>query len=244
MKNKFEIIPAIDLRNGEVVRLSQGEDVRKTIYNSDAAEIAKKWIDEGAEWIHIVNLDAAFDEKNSLNQLAIESIVRVAGKNISLQIGGGIRSIKQIENVIKMGFSRVVLGTVVIENPLFGKEAINTFGSDMLAFGLDAKDSILMSHGWKRNSTISTFELTDSLANFGAKTIIYTNIKNDGMQNGVDWQIAKKISEDYHLNVIASGGTSTLDDIFQVKKANLSGIIIGRALYENNFTLTEAINVY
>ncbi len=241
--SKFTIYPAIDLRNGTVVRLRQGKADQQTDYSSAPSKVAKEWIEQGAAWLHVVNLDGAFGDASPMNASAIQSILEAGKNKVKIQLGGGLRTRDQIAAALQQGVSRVVLGTAVIENPAFGEAVLAEFGGDKIAFGFDAHKQELMSWGWQSGSGVEMKTLAERLAKAGAKTIIYTNIQKDGMQSGVDWQNAKLLSEQTGLAVIASGGTATLDDIAAVHTAGLAGVIVGRALYEGNFTLKEALNV-
>jgi len=239
---EFIIYPAIDLRDGKVVRLRQGNANQQTQYSDAPAEIAAGWIAQGAEWLHVVNLNGAFGESTKQNEQAIHQISATVKNNVKIQLGGGIRTIQQINAAFELGVSRVVLGTSVIENPSFGVDVLGRFGGDKIAFGFDALGQELMSRGWQSASGMNMIALAEKLGKAGAKTLIYTNIEKDGMQTGVDWENTKQLAEQTRLEVIASGGTATLKDIVQVQKAGLAGVIIGRALYEGNFTLKEALN--
>ena len=239
---KFSIYPAIDLRGGMVVRLRQGKGDQQTNYSASPTEAAEEWINQGAEWLHVVNLDGAFGKEASMNEAAIQSILAIGKSKVKVQLGGGLRTMKQIGAAFDMGIARIVLGTAVIENPTFGEEALRRFGGEKITFGLDALGQELMSRGWQSGSGMKMFTLAKSLSRAGAKTLIYTNIQKDGMQTGVDWENAKNLSDQTGMEVIASGGTASLDDIAAVRKAGLGGVIVGRALYEGNFTLKEALN--
>ncbi len=241
--SEFIVYPAIDLRYGEVVRLRQGKGDQQTVYGNQPADVAQDWIEQGAEWLHVVNLNGAFGEGTKENATAIEKIVSVGEQRVNIQLGGGLRTVAQIETALTVGVARVVLGTAVIENPSFGVELLNRFGGDQIAFGFDALGDELMTQGWQSHSGVSMASLAKILADAGAKTLIFTNIKKDGMQTGVDWKNAKQLAQQTGLTVIASGGAASLDDIAEVKAAGLAGVIVGRALYEENFTLKEAINV-
>ena len=241
--DNFELYPAIDLRGGKVVRLSQGKPDQQTDYSNTPSAVAEKWIGQGARWLHVVNLDGAFSETSGKNEAAIQAIIASGQSRTKIQLGGGLRTFEQIATALNMGITRVVLGTAIIENPEFGEAVLEKFGGDRIAFGFDALDQELMSRGWQSASGVKTLPLAKQLAKAGAKTIIYTNILKDGMQTGVDWQNAKLLSDQTGLTVIASGGTTNLEDIRAVQKAGLGGVIIGRALYEGNFTLKEALNV-
>jgi phosphoribosylformimino-5-aminoimidazole carboxamide ribotide isomerase len=240
---QFTIYPAIDLRGGRVVRLRQGKSNQETDYGNSPSNVAREWISQGTKWLHVVNLDGAFGESSIKNESAIKSILNLRKNDVQIQLGGGVRTIKQIDTALKMGIDRIVLGTSVIENPEFGEEVLDKFGGERIALGFDAVGKQLMSRGWQSASGMHVLPLADRFVNAGAITLIYTNILKDGMQTGVDWEYAKIISDQTGLEVIASGGTTNLADIEAVRKAGLAGVIIGRALMEGNFTLKEAINV-
>jgi phosphoribosylformimino-5-aminoimidazole carboxamide ribotide isomerase len=240
--DNFILYPAIDLRNGKVVRLKQGSPDRLTEYDSSPGKSAEQWIAQGAEWLHVVNLDGAFGEKSSPNLEAVEQIILAAGGKAMVQFGGGLRSLQDIDLVLNSGISRVVLGTAVIENPSFAEKVLATFGGERVSFGLDAIGRKLMSRGWQTPAEVDLYTLADRLVNSGAKTVIYTNILKDGMESGVDWQTASELSQRTGLEVIASGGTNNLQDIRDVRAAGLAGVIVGRALYEGKFQLKEALH--
>lgn len=241
--SEFIVYPAIDLRFGKVVRLRQGKGDQQTIYGNNPKAIAQDWIEQGAEWLHVINLNGAFGEGTEENEAAIEKILEAGKNEVKIQLGGGIRTADQIKAALALGVNRIVLGTSVIENPVIGLEFLNSFGGEKIAFGFDALGQELMSRGWQTRSGLSMKTLAEKLAAAGAETLIYTNINKDGMQTGVDWINAKKLANQTALRVIASGGTATLEDIASVRAAGLAGVIVGRALYEGNFSLQEALNV-
>jgi phosphoribosylformimino-5-aminoimidazole carboxamide ribotide isomerase len=241
--SEFIVYPAIDLRFGEVVRLRQGKGDQQTVYGNNPKTIAQDWIEQGAEWLHVVNLNGAFGEGTEENEAAIQKIVTAGKDRVKIQLGGGIRTADQIKAALALGISRIVLGTSVIENPTFGIEALSWFGREKIAFGFDALGQELMSRGWQSHSGLNMAALAGRLAQAGAETLIYTNINKDGMQTGVDWKNTKKLADRTGMRVIASGGTATLKDIASVQAAGLAGVIVGRALYEGNFSLREALNV-
>jgi phosphoribosylformimino-5-aminoimidazole carboxamide ribotide isomerase len=241
--NNFTIYPAIDLSGGAVVRLRQGKRDQRTDYSNSPSEVARKWIEQGAQWIHVVNLDGAFGDSSNENESAILDILKQGENKVKIQLGGGLRTIEQIDAALGLGISRIVLGTAVIENPEFGEEVLDRYGGGKIAFGFDALGDELMSRGWQSPSGVGMKQLAEKLTLAGAETLIYTNIQKDGMQTGVDWENAKTLADQTGLEVIASGGTSNLADVEAVCKAGLPGVIIGRALYEGNFSLEEAINV-
>ena len=241
--SEFIVYPAIDLRFGKVVRLRQGMGDLQTVFGNDPKAAAENWIGQGAEWLHVVNLNGAFGEDTEENEAAIEQIVAVSKGRVKIQLGGGLRTTEAIETALAFGVNRVVLGTSVIENPEFGKIVLNRFGGEKIAFGFDALGQQLMSRGWQSPSGLSMTILGEELAAAGAETLIYTNIKKDGMHTGIDWENAKQLADHTGLSVIASGGTATLEDISSVRAAGLAGVIVGRALYEDKFSLQEALNV-
>jgi phosphoribosylformimino-5-aminoimidazole carboxamide ribotide isomerase len=241
--SEFIVYPAVDLRFGKVVRLRQGKGDQQTEYGDNPIPIVQDWIEQGAEWLHVINLNGAFGEETEENEAAIKLIIEEGKDKVKIQLGGGIRTVDQITIALALGVSRIVLGTSVIENPDFGIEVVSLFGGEKIAFGFDALGQELMSRGWQSHSGLSMPVLAEKLAQAGAETLIYTNIKKDGMQSGVDWKNAKQLAEQTGLSVIASGGTATLEDITNVRAARLAGVIVGRALYEGNFSLQEALNV-
>lgn len=240
---EFIVYPAIDLRDGKVVRLQQGKGDRQTVYGDDPAKTAKEWIQQGASWLHVVNLNGAFGEDTAENESAIKLIAAVGAGKIKIQVGGGLRTADQIQEAFNLGVSRVVLGTAVIEDPEFGEQVLAEFGGERITFGFDAVGQELMSQGWQSGSGVDMLDLAKRLAGAGAKTLIYTNILKDGMQTGVDLENTKQLADQTGLAVIASGGTASLADIAQVRTAGLAGVIVGRALYEGVFTLKEALDV-
>jgi phosphoribosylformimino-5-aminoimidazole carboxamide ribotide isomerase len=237
----FTIYPAIDLRQGQVVRLRQGDPTQQKAYSPDPAKVARGWQEGDATWLHIVNLDGAFGENTQSNQIAIKAVLNACGSRMSTQLGGGIRTLSDIESALKLGLTRVILGTAALESLEFAKQAIGEFGREQIVFGLDARDGMLMTRGWKSASNHSLFDFATALKEIGAVRIIYTNIATDGMGTGNDTQNTRQLATQTSLDVIASGGIATVDDVRQVKEAGLSGVIIGHALYENKISLKEAI---
>jgi phosphoribosylformimino-5-aminoimidazole carboxamide ribotide isomerase len=237
----FVVYPAIDLRNGQVVRLRQGDPGRQNVYSTDPAQVAGGWLAEGAEWLHVVNLDAAFGEEAKANRAALGAIVHRCAGGVEIQLGGGLRSLEEIDLALEAGAARVVVGTAAIEDPTFAARALERFGRQV-AFALDAAYGHLKTHGWRKESAQSVIEFGRFLANQGASTVIVTDIDRDGMATGVDWGSAADLAGKTGLAVIASGGVASLTDIRNAKKAGLAGIIVGRALYEKRFTLSEALS--
>ncbi len=234
----FTIYPAIDLRGGKVVRLKEGDPARMTSYSDDPAEMAKRWIDAGAAWLHVVNLDGAFGESDNANRDALESILK---HGAHVQFGGGMRSLESIEAALALGVSRVVLGTIAIEQPDIVRDALTRFGAERIAVGIDARDGFVRTRGWKDNSGVSALDLALQMSSFGLATIIFTDVSRDGLGSGLNIPATRELSEKSGLDVIASGGVHTIDDVKAAKDAGLTGCIIGRALYDGTVDLEEAI---
>jgi phosphoribosylformimino-5-aminoimidazole carboxamide ribotide isomerase len=240
----FTIYPAIDLRHGKVVRLKEGDPARMKAYSDDPAQTARKWFSLGTHWLHLVNLDGAFDESDSSNRLALDSILKVAREfNACVQFGGGIRSLEAIKNAIALGVNRVILGTIAIEKPEVVKEALETFGPEKIAVGIDARNGLVRVRGWKEGSDITAVDLANQMRTFGLRTVIFTDIRRDGLGNGLNIPSTRELSEVSGLDVIASGGVHTLEDVLAARSADLCGVIIGRALYEDTLDLKEALGL-
>ena len=239
----FTVYPAIDLRNGKVVRLKEGDPARMTSYSDDPAQTARQWFNLGARWLHVVNLDGAFGESDSTNRTAVDSILQVAKEfSASVQFGGGMRSLPAVEDAIALGVNRVVLGTIAIEEPQVVEAALKKFGAEKIAVGIDARDGIVRLRGWKADSGISTADLALQMRTLGLRTVIFTDIRRDGLGSGLNIASTRELADTSGLDVIASGGVHTLEDVLAARDAKLSGVIIGRALYENTIDLREALS--
>lgn len=229
----FIIFPAIDLRGGQVVRLKEGDPNRQTHYDTSPAAAARRWIHAGARWLHVVNLDGAFGENTSANQQALRQILAEARQDgVQVQMGGGLRSPESIQSAFDSGVSRVVLGTIIVEQPQVIANALKRWGAERIAAGLDARDGRIQVRGWQNDSPLSALELALSLRDQGLRWVIFTDIARDGMQTGLNLPATTTLAHESGLNVIASGGVSRLEDVVQAKAAGLHGAIIGRALYE------------
>jgi len=237
----FTIYPAIDLRKGQVVRLMQGDPGRQTTYSTDPAQVAVRWLEAGARWLHVVNLNGAFGEADQENQSALVAILEQAHlRNAQVQLGGGLRTLEGIESALRLGVHRIILGTAALEMPALLNQAAKNYGAEQIAIALDALQGVVWKRGWTQESDKAVLSVGKELANLGFHTVIYTDIKRDGMGSGVDIPSAQTLAA-LGLEVIASGGVHTLEDIRRVRQAQLSGVIIGRALYEGNFRLEEAL---
>ncbi|MBW6472028.1 MAG: 1-(5-phosphoribosyl)-5-[(5-phosphoribosylamino)methylideneamino]imidazole-4-carboxamide isomerase [Anaerolineaceae bacterium] len=232
---KFTVYPAIDLMNGNVVRLKQGDPSQKTIYSSEPEKMAKKWLDVGAKWLHVVNLDGAFDDEDNKNIKAIKRILLETKDNpINIQMGGGLRSLEMIKQTLDLGIHRVILGTIAVEKLDMVEIAIQEFGHEKIIIGIDARDGVVRTHGWTVDQPLDALTLSQNLRRIGVKTIIYTDISRDGVGGGVNLNSTVELAQKSGLDVIASGGIYSNEDVLAVKKAGLSGVIIGRALYEQS----------
>ncbi len=234
----FTIYPAIDLRGGRVVRLKEGDPARLTAYSNDPAETAQRWLDAGATWLHIVSLDGAFGESDAANRLALESILKL---NAHVQLGGGLRSLGAIDVALSLGAHRVVLGTIAIERPDVVADALKNYGAEKIAVGIDARDGLVRVRGWKDDSGVSAADLAIQMQTLGLRTTIFTDVRRDGMGHGLNIPATRALAKVSGLDVIASGGVHTIDDVMAARDANLSGVIIGRALYEETIDLRAAL---
>lgn len=238
----FTIYPALDLRAGKVVRLKEGDPARMTSYSDDPVQMARHWLSKGARWLHVVNLDGAFDENDSLNQDSLSEISEAAKAfGAQIQFGGGLRSADDIQRAIDLGVARVVLGTIAIRQPEVVVETLHEFGAERIAVGIDARQGLAYVRGWMENSGIPAMDLAIQMQTLGLRTIIFTDISRDGVGRGLNLTFTHQLSEGSGLDIIASGGVHTLDDVIAARDANLSGVIIGRALYEGTLELKEAL---
>ena len=233
----MRIYPAIDIKNGECVRLSQGRFDDVTVFYKDPVEVAKMWEGAGAEFLHIVDLDGAADGF-SKNFDVVASIVKSV--NIPVQIGGGIRTANTIESYIQNGINRVILGTAAIKDIDFTKAAIEKYG-DKIVIGIDAKDGFAAVEGWMEVSDRSAVDFAKQVERWGAKTIIYTDISKDGMLSGPNFEAMEQMANSVSCDVIASGGVSSIEDIEKLKTCGVEGAIVGKALYVNKINISEAI---
>lgn len=238
----FDIYPAIDLRRGQVVRLIEGDPDRQTTYYHDPAQIARKWCQEGAAWLHVVNLDGAFGEQSRANIAALAAILDVTHKyNVKVQFGGGLRSQSDVEDLLKKGVNRVILGTMAATRQDLVKQIVHIHGSERIAAGIDARHDEVFTHGWTAGSGLSPIEFGRQLYGLGIRWTIFTDINRDGLETGVNISASRQLAESTGLNIIASGGVHALTEIESAAAGGLAGIIVGKALYENRFTLQEAL---
>jgi len=236
------IIPAIDLKDGRCVRLAQGDFRRVTIYSDDPVQVAKAWQDSGAERIHVVDLDGSL-AGSPQNKNVIQNIVEEV--KVPIQVGGGIREIKTIEAYIKMGVDWIILGTMALRDKVFVRKACDIFKGNII-LGIDANDGKVAVTGWTEQTSESAIDVAKRYEGYGLAAIVYTDIKRDGMETGVNTEATKSIAEAVDIPVIASGGVSSIHDIKKlcdVEKFGITGVIIGKALYSGTISLKEAIHL-
>ncbi len=237
------IIPAIDLLDGKVVRLEQGDYQRVKVYSETPVEVAKAWKGKGAKLLHIVDLDGARDGKPK-NLDSVEKIIKETSAEVEL--GGGIRDIETIEKVFTIGVSRAILGTAAICKRNFARKCITKYSGERIIFSLDARNKQVFSEGWGLDSGYALTDLIKEFEPMGPKRIIYTDITKDGMMCGPNIQGIKDVLKSTNLEVIASGGVSGIDDVKKLKTLEpkgLKGVIIGKALYEGKIDLEKAIEI-
>jgi phosphoribosylformimino-5-aminoimidazole carboxamide ribotide isomerase len=231
----FIVFPAIDLRSGQVVRLKEGDPARQTAYSPDPAAVARRWIDAGARWLHVVNLDGAFDQPDAANARALADILQVAQPaGIPVQFGGGLRSSDSIERALTLGVTRVMLGTLAVEQPVVLAEALHRWGAERVGASLDARDGRVQVRGWQSDTPLLAADATDRLRAAGMEWLVFTDIARDGLQTGLNLSATVALARSSGLRVIASGGVSRLEDVQAAKHAGLAGAIVGRALYEGS----------
>lgn len=234
------VFPAIDILSGRAVRLAQGDYERVTVYNEDPVAQARSFAEQGAQWLHVVDLDGARDGVPG-NIDVIERIVAEVG--LPVQTGGGIRSLETLERLDAAGTSRMVLGTKLATDPSFVTEAVARFG-DRIVAGIDARDGMVAVQGWREGTSTPAQELVAELRELGISHLVYTDISRDGMQTGVNVEAYEHIAETAGFAVIASGGISTLDDLSALAALGpdvVEGAITGRAIYEGSFSLKHAL---
>ncbi len=251
------IFPAIDLRQGKCVRLRQGRPEAETVFSDDPVAMAEHWVSQGAQWLHVVNLDGAFGQASSpplsppqlwggssKNLRVVGEIV--AAVAIPVQFGGGLRTMADIEEALGLGVARVVLGTVAVEEPSLVAEAVQRFGAERIVVGIDARRGKVATHGWQEVSSLTATELAFRVRELGVERVVYTDIARDGMLSGVNVEAVRELAQHTGLKVIASGGVSSLDDLRRLKEVEASGVegvIVGQALYTGALDLREAIEI-
>ncbi len=236
------IIPAVDIKNGKCVRLFQGRLESETVFSDDPAAMAKRWENEGAEIIHVIDLDGAV-EKSPKNLNSIQRIIESVAAYI--QVGGGIRTAETAKMYLDLGVKRVIIGTEAIKNPKFVKDACKAF-PDQIVVGIDARDGLVAIEGWTETTRIKAVDLARRFEDCGVAAINFTDIHRDGMETGPNIEATRRIAEAVSIPVVASGGVSTIEDIkklMPLEAVGVVGVIIGRALYSGSLSLKAAIEV-
>ncbi len=231
------IYPAIDIKDGKCVRLTQGSFSDVTVYGEDPLAMAKKWEEKGADYIHLVDLDGALAGSGINRKVIIEIANSVS---VPVQTGGGIRTLEDIRELIEGGVSRVILGTAAVKNPDLLAEAVKTYG-DKIAVGIDAKDGLVAISGWEEVSSLSALDFAKQVTEQGVRTIIYTDIVIDGMFTGPNVSAMQQMAETVSADIIASGGVGSKEDILSLLPTKVSGVIVGKALYTEKVDLSDAI---
>lgn len=232
------VYPAIDLRGGKVVRLMEGDPNRQTVFSDDPLKMAQRWVDEGAEWLHMVNLDGALGTANDNLD-----ILKAVGKlDVNVQFGGGLRSMADIENALALGAKRVVLGTLAAKQPEVVSQALEQFGTEAICVAMDAKNGRVTTEGWTKSTDLTPIEFGRLMAKRGVIHALFTDVHRDGSLAGVNIEDTVALARNTDLKVIASGGISQMVEIQQLAHSHaIAGVIIGMALYRDTISLQEAI---
>lgn len=233
----LEVIPAVDLMGGKVVRLYKGDANKAIIYYTNPLEAAQRWVREGAKTLHIIDLDAALGSGDNIDQ--IEQIVRKL--DVKVQVGGGIRSIEKADMLIKTGANRIIIGTKAISEKGFAEELIQKYGAQRIVIALDYSQDEVLIEGWTKRSGIKVKEAVDAMKKIGVEYILLTSKERDGTLTGPDYKIIRENSKNNNLKIIAAGGIGSIEDILKLKQAGAYACILGRCLYERTINLKDAI---
>ena len=235
----MNIFPAIDIIGGKAVRLERGDYAKMTVYSDSPVDVAKSFEAAGAKFLHVVDLEGAKDGTTP----NLDVIVKIISEtSLKVEVGGGIRSREVLKSYIDAGVYRVILGTAAVSDPEFLETALFEYG-DKIAVGVDLSDGMVAIKGWREVSSISCMDFFERLEGLGVKTVICTDISKDGLLGGTNVELYRTLSERFSIDIIASGGVSTLDDIRRLKKMNLYGAILGKAIYAKRVDLGEALSV-
>lgn len=234
----MKLYPVIDIKGGKCVRTRQGKYYDVEVYSQFPEKVAKKLEAQGASYLHVIDLDAAV-LGHAENEECISEIINQVG--IPVQVGGGIRTIKDIDQKLTLGAARVVIGSEAARNPAFIKEAVNIFGADKLVVSIDVKNNEVMMDGWANPSTYNAVTFAKVMEESGIETIIYTDVNREGMIQGVNIPAAKLLIEETNLNVIVSGGVASMIDLEMLESIKVEGVLIGKSIYERRIGLSEAV---
>lgn len=237
------LYPAIDIRNGKVVRLREGDPDRQTVFSDDPVSAAERWLDQGSAWLHIVNLDGAFSLANNNGVMLTRAAEAAARRGARVQFGGGLRSVEDIARAFNQGASRVVLGTIALEQPAIVEAALAQHGTDAVCVALDSRDGKVTTHGWQQQSDQTPLALANAMAARGVVHALYTDIRRDGGMYGAAIDATLELAQESGLQVIASGGVSSLGDVRKLARGGAAGAVIGMALYSGAIDLREALAV-
>lgn len=233
----MRLYPAIDMKNGQCVRLTQGLFDNVKVYSNSPADMAEHWVSQGARFLHLVDLDGALAGR-SVNADAIREVVHRV--SVPVQLGGGIRTLENIETMLALGIYRVIIGTKAVKNPNFVEEAVRKFDAEHIVVGIDAKNGRVATAGWENVSSVEALELCKRMEGMGVRTVVYTDISRDGMMQGPNVEMTKKLNDAVSMDIIASGGVSCMADLEQIEAAGIHGAIMGKSLYEKKIDLAEA----
>jgi len=235
------VFPAIDLYDGEVVRLRQGKLTAKTVYQGTPVSFAHRWVADGAKWLHVVDLNAAF-EGEQRNLHIIKQIVAAA--RVPIQCGGGVRSLEAADALFQVGVARVIVGTLAIEQPEVIEELLGKYSPERIGVGVDARDGYVAVRGWAEVTKVKALDLVGRLERIGVRTVVFTDIATDGALEGPNVPALNALLESTRCSVIASGGVASVTDITALRKlAGLHGVIVGKALFDGKVSLREAISL-
>ena len=233
------IFPAIDLIDGKAVRLRKGDYNEVTVYSDSPADVAAGFEQKGARFLHVVDLDGAKDGTTA-NFQTVRDIIERTG--LSVEIGGGVRDIERVKKYMDIGVDRVIIGTAAVTDPEFLAEAVKLYG-DRIVVGVDIKDGFVAIKGWLEISEVSCFDFCEKLSKMGVNTVICTDISKDGMMSGTNVELYRQLKERFGMNIIASGGVSSIDDVRALSEMDIFGAIVGKALYTGDVDLERAISV-
>ncbi|AEH59973.1 phosphoribosylformimino-5-aminoimidazole carboxamide ribotide isomerase [Methanosalsum zhilinae DSM 4017] len=237
----FEVIPAVDMRNGKCVQLVQGVPGSEMISLDDPGEVASGWVEQGAATLHLIDLDGAIEGVRK-NAPIIEKIIHdLHPAGVSVQVGGGIRSFEDAGKLLDLGTDRIILSTAALNDPQLVKRLAEEYGGERVMVALDAKDGKVSIEGWKKQSEHTPVELGVKFESLGAGSLLFTNIDSEGLMKGIDVQPTAELVSSVNIPVVASGGVTTVEDIISLSKVGASGVVVGSALYTGKFTFQDAL---